>query len=115
MFGFRFPWSPSLYRCDSDDLFCIAAGYSFFDSGDIAKLGRDQARAVSLNHLVGEYFFVMVFNPFWGCDVNALLVFLSFQAKLFPWQSTKRSAGRLCDMIILPLLSLSLSVHRGFF
>ena len=44
-------------------LFCIVAGYSFFDSGDIAKLGRDQARAVSLNHLVGEYF-VMVFKPF---------------------------------------------------
>ena len=105
----------SLYRCDSDDLFCVAAGYSFFDSGDIAKLGRDQARAVSLNHLVGEYFFVMVFKYFWVVMLMWCLFFLSFQAKLFLWRSTKRSASRVCDMIILSLLSLSLSVHRGFF
>ena len=34
---------------------CFVAGYSFFDSGDIARLGREQARAASISHLVGEY------------------------------------------------------------
>lgn len=31
---------------------CNAAGYSFFDSGDIDRLGRDQKRA---RNFVGEY------------------------------------------------------------
>lgn len=41
---------------------CFVAGYSFFDSGDIARLGREQARAASLGHLVGTFDSLCLFN-----------------------------------------------------
>lgn len=43
-------------ECDPRD----AAGYSFFDSGDIDRLGRDQKRA---RNFVGEYLPLLSFVP----------------------------------------------------
>ena len=47
-------------RCD------FTAGYSFFDSGDIARLGREQARAASFGHFVGTWLLII-------CEVLVLM------------------------------------------
>jgi hypothetical protein len=72
-----------------------AAGYSFFDSGDIALLGQRKRPRYN----VGEHFLLP----------STLIDFLTFnQVKLFLFQSTKNSIGIFC------LLYISSSYHAMF-